>query len=191
MMYDKIFRSKYLFVFIFLSVCSLSFAHPHVFIDYESSFIFEKGALVEIDIKWYFDMYFSVSTIENFDINANGKLDPDEVEAFKKITYDGIGEYNFFINLTINGEPVYIYDIVDFKIKMPKQDLVIYEFTIPCENTPIKDVTSVNLYFEDPTYYVAISTSQKDVIIKNDNSVKIINCEIIDEYEHKIEFSKK
>ena len=74
MMNKKHYILKFSFILLFLLIYHLAFSHPHVFIDYESSFIFKKGALVGVDIKWYFDEFFSVSTIENFDTNANSKL---------------------------------------------------------------------------------------------------------------------
>ena len=182
---------KFLFIFLFYFLTdAFCYSHPHVFIDYHTVFVFKEGKFVGINVEWYFDEFFSISTVECFDMNMNGKLDSDELEDFKTTTYEGIRDFNFFLKLTIDRKTIHIKDVKNFKIKILKNNLIIYDFFIPCNIVAAEIPIEIQIYFEDDTYFVAASTSQKNIAIKDDNSVEIINGIIEDEYIQKIIFKK-
>ncbi len=183
-------KVKLFLIIIIILIPYLSFSHPHIFIDYKANFIFENSSLININIKWIFDQYFSVSVIKNFDSNNNGIIDKNELEVFTKTTYESLGNYNYFIKLFLNNHIINIKKINNFKVIIESKDLIIYQFSIPCDIKASDEIKTVTLCFEDPTYFVALSTSEKNVSIKNDNSIEITNTYVKDKYEQTIKFKK-
>jgi ABC-type uncharacterized transport system substrate-binding protein len=190
-MFKNNLKIKYFFIIFFLFISYISFSHPHIFIDYKANFIFENNSLLQININWFFDKYFSVSVIKNFDSNNNGIIDKNELEKFTKTTYESLSNYNYFIQLFLNNKDLKIKKITNFKVKIESKDLIIYSFSIPCNIKGAEQNQTIKLYFEDPTYFVALSTSQKSISSKNDGSIDIIKSFIKDKYEQTIEFKKK
>ncbi len=53
-----------------LIVISFLFAHPHTFIDYEATAVFDDNGISGVETTWYFDEMFS-SVVETYDENGD------------------------------------------------------------------------------------------------------------------------
>ena len=72
-------------------------AHPHVFADARMEIVGDgHGHLAEIRNSWSMDELFSSSVIPDFDKNANGKLDKDELKAVGEQIRSSIAEWSFY-----------------------------------------------------------------------------------------------
>ena len=72
-------------------------AHPHVFADARMEIVGDDhGHLAEIRNSWSMDELFSSSVIPDFDKNANGKLDKDELKAVGEQIRSSIAEWSFY-----------------------------------------------------------------------------------------------
>lgn len=180
----------YIFILLFFSFIKIT-AHPHLFLNYYSTFVFEGEQFKGIRIKWYFDEMFSASSKDLFDTNQDGKLDETELAEFKATTYSGIKEFNFFIKLYIDGKRKYIKDLQNFKIFYETGSQLVYTFFIPCNVPLTADITNIKLLFEDETYYTAICTEQTEIYYQSNNQIEVIKEEVIDQLIQKVQFRKK
>nr|WP_255617246.1 DUF1007 family protein [Aurantimonas sp. VKM B-3413] len=82
-------------------------AHPHVFAQSHVEIVGAAGgALGAIRNVWRMDELFSSQVLVEFDKNANGRLDDDELEDVGKTIRDSIAEYSFYTSVTTNGRQV-------------------------------------------------------------------------------------
>lgn len=75
-------------------------AHPHVFIEARMEILGTPNAELEaIRHVWRFDELFSSSVLFDFDINPDGHLDNDELDAVAETIRQSISEWNFFTHI--------------------------------------------------------------------------------------------
>nr|WP_245443728.1 DUF1007 family protein [Rhizobium phaseoli] len=53
---------------------------------------------------WQFDEVFSSSVLLDYGKNRNNALDPAEVAAVAKTVRESLAQYNYYMNITINGK---------------------------------------------------------------------------------------
>ena len=82
-------------------------AHPHVFVDGRMEIVGGTGTnLKAIRNIWRMDELFSSSVLFDFDKNANGTLDADELTAIGETVRQSIAEWDYYTLITIAGRPV-------------------------------------------------------------------------------------
>ncbi|MBP0617436.1 DUF1007 family protein [Jiella sp. KSK16Y-1] len=86
---------------------AVAFAHPHVFVEPHVEIVGNaKGQFTAIRNVWRMDELFSSSVVVDFDANANGILDPDELDAVGETVRQSIAEWNFYTFAEIGSEDV-------------------------------------------------------------------------------------
>ncbi|MER0238372.1 DUF1007 family protein [Fulvimarina sp. MAC8] len=72
-------------------------AHPHVFVESNVEIVGdETGKFTAIRNVWRMDELFSSSVVVDFDANANGTLDPEELDAVGETIRGSIAEWGFY-----------------------------------------------------------------------------------------------
>jgi ABC-type uncharacterized transport system substrate-binding protein len=80
-----------------LSGTSTASAHPHVFVEPKLEITATKdGHLQSLRNVWWMDELFSSSVVLDFDANADGKLEKDELAAIGKQVAGSIAEWSFY-----------------------------------------------------------------------------------------------
>ena len=136
---------------------SAALAHPHVFADAKMEIVGDgHGHLAEIRNIWSMDELFSSSVIPDFDRNANGKLDKDELKAVGEQIRSSIAEWSFYTDVRSGAHDIAMQppEVLDasYDAKAGKLDL---SFTMKPEK-PV-DLTKEKLTFAvyDKSYFVA------------------------------------
>lgn len=142
-----------------LLLCPVSvFAHPHVFIDNETTFLFDEGGLSGIRLRWTFDEMFGATFIMDYDADGNGVLEPAEVANIKAEAFDHLKNYGYFTRVTIDGRVFPVKFVKDFNaINVDGQ--LIYVFTIPCHVSAAPGPKTVTVAVFDREYYTQVDTS--------------------------------
>ena len=138
-------------------------AHPHVFIVQRLDVVFDDKGLAGIRVRWIFDDMFASMIAEDHDINRNGKLEANEIQAVKEKAFSFIAEQNYFIFIKIDQKPFQVKFIKNFNAILKNQKLV-YEFLIPCHVTATRNFKKIQVASYDPTYYTAIYFAQNNPV---------------------------
>ena len=162
---------KYIFL-IFLSIyISSSFAHPHIFIDADLTFVTYSDSLKFLEIQWKWDKWFSVEILDYCDINKNGQLEPDEVKKVYEDFFIGVKEFYFFTQIEINNKKLKINDVTHFNANTSKNSsgdtIVIYNFTVPVNKKIENNLLNFKIIKYDETIFTAFENAK--LIIKSDN----------------------
>ena len=140
-----------------------SAAHPHVRIKVEIAFEIQNGALLAIRERWTFDEAFLKSNLEEFDTNKNGIFDPDEIEAFRKLSDVTMKRFGNFTAVSQGDVKVPIGDaaFIEFNMTAPRP---IVEFrTTLTKAIALGKPVQIDVY--DPTYYSAFEVLADHVVI--------------------------
>ncbi len=147
---------KRLFFVVILAILLLGLvqtvnAHPHVFVDPEITLVFSEHGLVGVRHQWSFDEMFTVFILQDYDLDADMRLDKGEVEALKAGAFDNIKQWHWFTYMTVDGKPFDVKAVSEFTAWIEGGALV-YEFFVSCRVPLAVGLMSVSLF--DPDYYV-------------------------------------
>lgn len=130
-------------------------AHPHVFIDAHVEIVGDEAAhFVALRNVWRFDELFSSSVVVDFDSNANGTLDADELEQVAETIRGSIAEWGFYTFVELGSR--------DVKLKEPDVIHALYEdgqlilfFEMPVTETVDLKTQSIKVSNFDESFFVA------------------------------------
>jgi ABC-type uncharacterized transport system substrate-binding protein len=128
-------------------------AHPHVFIDYSLSFIFDNSRFQGIQVVWFFDDMYSSNIISDFDKNGSRVFEEEEVEDLRKNAFSNLSQFNYFFDLSINRKIISVKEIRNFSVAIYKNRLV-YSFFIPLSKRS-SHLKSLDVAVIDPTFFCA------------------------------------
>lgn len=146
-------------------------AHPHVRISVELTFVVRNAALHAINQRWTFDAGFRTSSLEEFDKNGNGVLDPDEFEAFRQLSIATMKRFDNFTVVWHRKLKTQFTDAAFTGFNLSAQRPAI-EFSIALvKPLPLNEPVLVDVY--DPTYYSAFDfASAQSPTIDTDNAAE-------------------
>lgn len=133
-------------------------AHPHVWVDTESAFLFDNEGRVEaIRILWRFDELYSAFAIQGSDEDQDGETSAAELQALADNNVKFLAEWKYFTEIKAGMADAEITDVVDYGVENDDGTLVLW-YLLPLE-FPV-DITKTPLRFRtyDPGYYVAFDT---------------------------------
>ncbi|MCQ0987374.1 DUF1007 family protein [Jiella marina] len=88
-------------------VSSEALAHPHVFVEPHVEIVgSSEGRFTAIRNVWRMDELFSSSVVVDFDKNANGVLDEDELDAVGETVRTSIAEWGFYTFAEVGSRDV-------------------------------------------------------------------------------------
>ena len=150
---------------IFLLICGLSVqtaaAHPHSWIDMKADMILdEQGRLTAIRQFWYFDTYFSTTTLADA-INEHGDKEAGLKQMADQFIHN-LASFQYFSKLTIDSSDIALPPPSSYQLTentRQEQSVLVLEMRFDITPAPlIKDKILVWSVF-DPTYYIAMNYS--------------------------------
>ncbi|CDM59855.1 ABC-type uncharacterized transport system, periplasmic component (plasmid) [Rhizobium favelukesii] len=136
-------------------------AHPHIFVNAKFEAVADPdGNLAEVRDVWRFDEVFSSSVMLDFDKNANLKLDPAELAAVADTVRNSLAQYNYYINITMNGKTVALAKPDVFHGAYEDGSLVLSFSQKPKQKTALKGVAVFITLEVIPAPTEAISSSE-------------------------------
>jgi ABC-type uncharacterized transport system substrate-binding protein len=138
-------------------------AHPHVWIDAVTTFVFEDRALVALRHEWRFDEIFSAYVVEEHDANGDGVFDAAETRAVYEQAFDNLRDYGYFTHVRIDGVALPLAEVTDF-VARNDDGVVIYSFTMPLPHPVDPGAVRFAAGIYDPEYYVEILLDEFDPV---------------------------
>jgi ABC-type uncharacterized transport system substrate-binding protein len=138
-------------------------AHPHVWINDVTTFLFKDRQLIAIHHHWEFDEIFSSFVIDQHDKNHNGKFDKAENVSVQKEAFSNLHDYGYFTHVRVDDQKVALDQVENFQATI-KKDVMTYEFTLRLPQ-PV-DVTKHHFQVGvfDPEYYVEVDLDENDPV---------------------------
>ncbi|MBX4921619.1 DUF1007 family protein [Rhizobium bangladeshense] len=132
-----------------------AFAHPHIFVEARLEVVAgADGSIEELRNVWRFDEVFSSSVVMDFDKNTDLKLEPNELAQVGNTVKQSLADYDYYMNLTINGKSVTVQQPDVIHVDYKNGQLLMFFAVKPVEKMPLKGRLTFGVY--DPTLYTSI-----------------------------------
>ncbi|PDT11980.1 MULTISPECIES: DUF1007 family protein [unclassified Rhizobium] len=130
-------------------------AHPHIFVEARLEVVAgADGSIEELRNVWRFDEVFSSSVVMDFDKNTDLKLEPNELAQVGKTVKQSLADYDYYMNLTVNGKNVTVQQPDIIHVDYKNGQLLMFFAVKPAEKMPLKGRLTFGVY--DPTLYTSI-----------------------------------
>ncbi|MCE7026912.1 DUF1007 family protein [Jiella avicenniae] len=145
-----------------MSIATSAAAHPHVFVEPHVEIVGNAaGQMTAVRNVWRMDELFSSSVVVDFDKNANGTLDPDELDAVGETVRTSIAEWNFYTFVELNGQ--------DVKLVAPQKMHTLFEngqliffFEMPLKDPIDLATQTAKVSNFDDSFFVAFDFTSAD-----------------------------
>ena len=170
-------RNQYIVMAALLACASEAQAHPHVWIDMQSSIVFtDEGLIKGVDVEWTFDDGYAQMALDGLDLDGDGIYSQDELAPLTKENISSLKDYEYFTVMRVNGEQQKIGEVTDSGQIYSNNKLSLH-FQVPLEK-PVDPKTSefmVKIY--DPEFFIAmdyVKDDPVDVVGKLPQSCKLV-----------------
>ncbi len=149
------------------ALCSgIALAHPHLRMAYQIEPLLNDGAIHGFHISWQMDAQNSLLVRENIDLNQNGQLDPDELQAFADGNRSLMQPYNYFLTLEDGQSAMPLsFEVSHFSARdggRGFQGGVYLEFDVQLAQ-PLSH-NQAHMQMQDPTWYIGFMPRMGQVL---------------------------
>lgn len=81
-------------------------AHPHIWINVETTVIYENGTVTALRQRWIFDEFYSSMAIQGLDANGDGTYDRKELAELAKVNIEGLRAFDYFTFAKLGGQAI-------------------------------------------------------------------------------------
>ncbi len=136
-------------------VCGAASAHPHVFAESHMEIVGNAdGTLKAVRNVWRMDELFSSSVVFDFDKNANGQLDEDELAEVGKVVKESIAEWDFYTFVKVGTRDVTMAPPDEIRMNVENGQLIMFFEMAAGEPVDLKK-DALTVFNWDETFYVA------------------------------------
>ncbi len=176
-------RIKYALIFLSLIFAvAPAWTHPHIFIDYTLTIVFDDDGFAGVRTEWIFDEMFSAASIPNYDVNKDNILDAEEIENIKKKAFVNLQHHNYFLYLVDRGNEIQVHHIENFSASIVGYRLK-YSFFIPIRISAKNKKKAITLAFYDESFYVDMLFLDYEPINFEDSEAIKHSHKVVSNYE--------
>lgn len=143
-----------IFTFFVMQFPKASQAHPHAWIDLETTVIFNEDSQVSgLKLRWTFDALYTGFALSGVSRDSEGRMDKTFIQELAKENLSNLEEYSYFTSMDVAGKRQRFDTVTEFLTDIDEGRLWL-DFTLPLrEPAEPKDIT-YSVY--DPSYYIEI-----------------------------------
>lgn len=147
----------------FVVAANAAWAHPHVFIDNQVTFVFDAGKVTALRLNWTFDDVFSGDLINQFDPEGDGKFDALESKDLGENILPNLKQFHYFTYIWVDGKELDQIDPADFVASL-RDGIVTFQMKVPLPQPvdPRTQALAVEVY--DREYFVSVDLAQSDPV---------------------------
>jgi ABC-type uncharacterized transport system substrate-binding protein len=139
-------------------------AHPHVWIDMQSSIVFTDDGLIKgVDVEWTFDDAYTQMALDGLDVDGDGMYSQDELAPLTKENIESLKDYEYFTVMRANGEQQKIGEVIDAGQIWSNNKLTLH-FQVPLVKPidPKKEEFVLKVY--DPEFFIDLEYPADDAV---------------------------
>ena len=144
-------RRFVLFLLFLLGLPSVAAAHPHAFIDLQTTLVLDgQGRLTAIREHWLFDQYYTEFALHDFAYGKNGVLDRDKLMELARENLKNLKDFSYFTYFPDPKPQLGTAGDIDSSLQDGR---IALDFTLKLAS-PLAPPLSFRIY--DPSYYTAM-----------------------------------
>jgi ABC-type uncharacterized transport system substrate-binding protein len=134
-------------------------AHPHVWITSRAEVHYAPdGKVTGVRHAWTFDKAYSAFITQGLDVDRDGKLTPDELQALAKENTQSLVEFEYFTVLKVNGAKQAFDAPRDYAMSHANEEATL-TYLLPLK-VPAAASKMLSLEVSDPSYFVAFTMAE-------------------------------
>ena len=156
-------------------LASAASAHPHVWVTYEATIVYDKGAISGLDHVWTFDDMYTVMAVEGLDKNKDGKYDREELAELAKVNMEGLKDFDYFTYARLGQ--------TDLKFAPPQDawlehtnGILRLHFRMPLSQPVLAEADGFTFSIYDPSFFIAFDPEPANPVKLADGAPK--GCKI-------------
>jgi ABC-type uncharacterized transport system substrate-binding protein len=158
-------------------ICFISapaLAHPHVFINNTTGFVFKDNKVAGIRLYWVFDPIFSAEVIRSYDANKDKQFDAKESAVIAETILQNLKDFHYLSYITVSGEKLPAIRPTEFKATM-QGDRVAFALYMPLPQPIDPHAHDIGVSVYDQSYYIEVTLS-KDIPVLFEPEAKKTSC---------------
>ena len=128
-------------------------AHPHVWIDYAVTVLFDDNDVKGIRMSWTFDEMYSSMLFHDYTSRPKGPLSPNDVHSLEEGAFKDTADFHYFVDVKLNGKTVPIKDVTDFDARFEHRRMT-YSFTVPLHTDAPAATNTLEIQAFDHEFYI-------------------------------------
>ena len=104
-------------------------ANPDVWVETTITVAFDDQRVSGLEFSWIFDDFYSARTIQTYDLDRDGTLNPLEVKNLRAETFDPLSHADYFVHVWSGEEQHEGHDADRFSARIEETKLI-YEFSV-------------------------------------------------------------
>jgi len=138
-------------------------AHPHVWIDYAVTVLFDDTDVKGIRMSWTFDEMYSSMLFHDYTHRPRGPLSPDDVQRLEEGAFKDTADYHYFVDVKLNGTAVAVKDVTDFDARFENRRMTYY-FTVPVHTETPATSNTLEIQAFDHEFYIDFEPVKTDPV---------------------------
>jgi ABC-type uncharacterized transport system substrate-binding protein len=138
-------------------------AHPHVWVNVESTVNYDKGTVSGFTHRWSFDDMYTAMAIQGLDANGDGTYSKEELAELAKVNIESMKEFAYFTFAKLGGQ--------ELKFKEPenawlehKDGVLSLHFTMPLESPVLADAEGLTFMVYDESFFISFDFIEMDPV---------------------------
>jgi ABC-type uncharacterized transport system substrate-binding protein len=138
-------------------------AHPHVWVTYETTVVYDKGTLTGFEHVWTFDDMYTAMAVQGLDKNNDGQYDREELAELAQVNMDGLKDFDYFTFPKLNEAAVKLAPPKDAWLEHANGILKLH-FKISLEQPVLAEAQGFNFSIHDPSYFIAFEPEKTEAL---------------------------
>jgi ABC-type uncharacterized transport system substrate-binding protein len=138
-------------------------AHPHVWVTYETTVVYDKGAISGLEHVWAFDDMYTAMAVQGLDKNNDGKYDREELAELAKVNMDGLKDFDYFTYAQLGTSALKFSGPVDPWLEHANGILRLH-FKMPLATPVLAEAAGFNISIYDPSFFIAFEPEKTDAV---------------------------
>jgi ABC-type uncharacterized transport system substrate-binding protein len=146
-------------------------AHPHVWITYLATLVFQGGKVTALREQWTFDRDFTLVALGDLPTGAATKvIKASDIPILEKSEFSNLRNYGYFHHVFLGETDQGIGDLRDFTARLSGQELV-YNFTLALKAPIDPRATPPEIGIWDDSFFVDVEpASDAGITIEGDGT---------------------
>lgn len=138
-------------------------AHPHVWVTYETTVVYDNGNVVGFDHIWTFDDMYTAMAIEGLDKNGDGTYTREELAELADVNIQGLKDFDYFTYAKLGESALKMAAPKDAWLEH-KNGILSLHFRLPLAQPVLAEAEGLTFAIYDPSFFIAFEPEQTEAI---------------------------
>ncbi|MBY0226445.1 MAG: DUF1007 family protein [Hyphomicrobium sp.] len=144
-------------------------AHPHVWVNVETTVLYDQGKVTGFTHRWTFDDMYTAMAVQGLDKNQDGTFTREELAELAQVNIDGLKEFEFFTFARVKESPVKLAPPKDYWLEH-KNGVLSLNFTLPIAEPVPAETEGFEFAVYDQTFFIAFDLAKENPVRLSDSA---------------------